>query len=175
MHKELDRKLVEKYPLLYRDRYAPMTETAMCWGFSCGDGWFNLLDTLSTLLCSQYNQEKERYESIKEYYENGGKWPWKDGKVITPEEVEERRLKMVETEKSVPTVVQVKEKLGTLRFYINGGTDEHYNYIRFAEYLSAVTCEECGKPGKIRGHGWYYTACDEHTKEGDLDGDISER
>ena len=174
MREELDKLLCEKYPLLYRDRNAPMTETAMCWGFCCGEGWFNIIDTLSALLCSDYNQAKESYESIKEYYENGGKWPWNNGKVITPEEVEERRLKMVEAEKMVPTVVQVKEKFGSLRFYINGGTEEHYNYIRFAEDLSARTCETCGAPGKMRGQGWYYTACDEHTEEGDLNDNISE-
>ena len=174
MREELDKLLCEKYPLLYRDRNAPMTETAMCWGFCCGEGWFNIIDTLSGLLCSDYNQAKESYESIKEYYENGGKWPWNNGKIITPEEVEERRLKMVEAEQMVPTVVQVKEKFGSLRFYINGGTEEHYNYIRFAEHLSARTCETCGAPGKMRGQGWYYTACDEHTEEGDLHDDISE-
>ena len=69
---------------------------------------------------------------------------------------------------------QVKEKFGSLRFYVNAATDEHYNYIRFAENLSAVTCEDCGAPGKTRGRGWYYTACDKHTKDGDEDGDISE-
>ena len=174
MRKELDKQLCEKYPLLYRDRNAPMTETAMCWGFCCGEGWYNIIDTLSALLCYEYNHAKERYESIKGYYEDGGKYPWKDGKVITPEDVEEQRLKMVEAEEKVPTVVQVKEKFGSLRFYVDRATDEHYNYIRFAENLSAVTCEECGAPGKMRGRGWYYTACDEHTKDGDKDDDISE-
>jgi len=169
MREELDKKLVEKYPLLYRNRNAPMTETAMCWGFSHGDGWYNIIDALSYLLCSEYMQTKESYESIKEYFENGGRWPWKDGKEITFEEVEGRRLKMIDAEKTVPTAVQVKEKFGTLRFYIDGGTDAHYNYIRFAESMSAVTCETCGAPGKIRGHGWYYTACDEHTHEDDLE------
>jgi hypothetical protein len=174
MREELDKQLVEKYPLLYRDRHAPMTETAMCWGFCCGEGWYNIIDTLSALLCSEYNQAKERYESIKEYYDTDKKWPWVGGKEITPEEVEEKRLKMVEAEEKVPTVVQVKEKFGTLRFYIRAGTDEHYNYIRFAENLSAVTCEDCGAPGKMRGRGWYYTACDKHTNDGDEDDDISE-
>ena len=76
MREELDKKLVEKYPLLYRDRYAPMTETAMCWGFCCGDGWYNLIDILSALLCSKYNYAKERYDTIKEYYDADKKWPW---------------------------------------------------------------------------------------------------
>lgn len=167
MREELDKKLVEKYPLLYRDRYAPMTETAMCWGFCCGDGWYNLIDTLSALLCSKYNYAKERYDTIKEYYDADKKWPWVGGKEITPEDVEERRLEMEQAKELVPTVSQVKEKFGTLRFYINAGTDEHYNYIRFAENLSARICETCGAPGKRRGQGYIYTACDEHTEKGD--------
>jgi hypothetical protein len=174
MREELDKQLVEKYPLLYRNRYAPMTETAMCWGFSHGDGWYNIINALSYLLCSEYEQKKDRYESTKRYFENDGRWPWTGGKEITAEEVEQKRLEMVEAEKTVPTVSQVKEKFGTLRFYIDGGTKEHYNYIRFAESMSAVTCETCGAPGKTRGHGWYYTACDEHTHEDDLNEDLSE-
>ena len=64
-------------------------------------------------------------------------------------------------------VCQVKEKFGTLRFYIQAGTDEHYNYISFAESMSGVTCETCGKPGKRLGRGWIYTACEEHAEDDD--------
>ena len=54
---------------------------------------------------------------------------------------------------------QVKEKYGTLRFYLSGGTNEMYSIVDAAEKQSAKTCETCGKPGKVRGEGWYYTAC----------------
>ena len=54
---------------------------------------------------------------------------------------------------------QVKEKYGTLRFYLSGGTDRMYAIINEAERQSAKTCETCGKPGKLRGRGWYYTRC----------------
>ncbi len=40
MKEELDKKLVEAFPLLYGDRNAPMQTTCMCWGFP-GDGWFD--------------------------------------------------------------------------------------------------------------------------------------
>jgi hypothetical protein len=46
MNRELDKKLVEKYPLIFRDRHGNIKETAMCWGFDCGDGWYNILDKL---------------------------------------------------------------------------------------------------------------------------------
>ena|SRR3972149_6790927 len=56
--------------------------------------------------------------------------------------------------------VQVKEKFGTLRFYIQGGTSEADAVIQFAEQMSGGICERCGMPGaKLRGKGWLYTRC----------------
>ena len=47
MSPELDDLLCARYPVLFRDRHADMRESGMCWGFSCGDGWYTLIDTLS--------------------------------------------------------------------------------------------------------------------------------
>jgi len=59
-------------------------------------------------------------------------------------------------------VIQVKEKFGGLRFYINEGTDEIHQRIGQAELESMKTCEITGKPGKIRTDiGWHRTLCDE--------------
>jgi len=57
--------------------------------------------------------------------------------------------------------VQVKEKFGTLRFYMSGETDEMYKLISDAEDASAKTCEYCGKPGTLHTKGWWSTLCDE--------------
>jgi hypothetical protein len=57
-------------------------------------------------------------------------------------------------------VQQVKEKFGTLRFYCPGN-DAIYRYVRLAERLSAVTCEDCGKPGTQNDSGWIRTQCEE--------------
>lgn len=46
MHPELDKALCERYPLIFAQRHAPMTATAMCWGFACEDGWYSLVDAL---------------------------------------------------------------------------------------------------------------------------------
>lgn len=46
MKQELDDLLCERYPLIFAKRHDSMQETCMCWGFSCGDGWFTLIDTL---------------------------------------------------------------------------------------------------------------------------------
>ena len=163
MKKELDEALCAKYPLIFADRNKPMTETAMCWGFECGDGWYNLIDVLCGMLYSEYSQAKSRYEYAKECFEtNGGKTHW--NKPITAEEVEERRLAMEEAAKTVPVASQVKEKFGGLRFYVNGATDKHWNYISFAENMSHRTCEVCGAPGKTYTDGWHQTLCEHHAK-----------
>jgi hypothetical protein len=62
----------------------------------------------------------------------------------------------------VPVAVQVKEKFGGLRFYVQAATDKHWSYINFAESMSYRTCEECGAPGKTYTDGWHTTLCDVH-------------
>jgi len=56
--------------------------------------------------------------------------------------------------------VQVKEKYGGLRFYVQSGSDAIYDLIEEAEALSLKTCEQCGEPGELRGVGWVSTMCD---------------
>jgi hypothetical protein len=58
---------------------------------------------------------------------------------------------------------QVKEKLGTLRFYTNYYDDIVYGMIKLAEYQSSVTCDICGEPGTLGDNGgWYATRCEKH-------------
>jgi hypothetical protein len=61
---------------------------------------------------------------------------------------------------------QVKEKFGTLRIYYTDNSicpDYVSGVIDFAEHMSVHICEECGKPGKIRGDlSWLKTLCEDH-------------
>lgn len=57
------------------------------------------------------------------------------------------------------SVEQVKEKFGTLRFYVNGSNDEIDQFINTAEQRSAQTCEICGEKGTLTGKGWVTTLC----------------
>jgi hypothetical protein len=73
---------------------------------------------------------------------------------------------------------QVKEKFGTLRFYLDFNETEEakkedgstwydivHSIIRATENRSEVTCEDCGKRGQTKSHGgWYATLCEEHSK-----------
>lgn len=137
MKKELDELLCSKYPKMFVNRHKSMQETCMCWGFSCGDGWFDLIDQL----CG----------NIQSYIDNN------------------KHLNVPQV-----TVDQVKEKFGTLRFYVTGGNELIRGMIWFAESMSGRICETCGAPGKRRGRGYIYTACDEHAKESVEDDNISE-
>lgn len=46
MDNALDTLLCERYPLLFRDRHGAMQDTSLCWGFACGNGWYDLIDAL---------------------------------------------------------------------------------------------------------------------------------
>lgn len=50
MKKELTEQLYSKYPLLYTDKEASMYKSLMAFGFEVGDGWYNLIDELSSKL-----------------------------------------------------------------------------------------------------------------------------
>jgi hypothetical protein len=44
--KELQDKLFKKYPNIFKQRELDKTVTAMCYGISCGDGWYVLIDEM---------------------------------------------------------------------------------------------------------------------------------
>lgn len=63
-------------------------------------------------------------------------------------------------------IVQIKEKFGGLRFYIQNGSNEMYKRIVEAENQSYETCETCGEKGEIRRDiGWWMTLCETHYNE----------
>lgn len=55
---------------------------------------------------------------------------------------------------------QIKEKFGTLRFYVDGGDNEIHRLIDAAEQESATICELCGNPGTLVAKGWHSTLCE---------------
>lgn len=147
MREELDKALCEKYPKIFRDRNAPMSETCMCWGFSHGDGWYNIINGLCATIQSHVDwAEKRRAWEVEKGQAGECGYP------RTPH-----------VEQVVAT--QVKEKFGGLRFYYDGGDDYIRGAVSMAETMAAITCEECGKPGELRTGGWMRTLCDEHEAE----------
>ena len=84
MRNELDKKLCEKYPKIFAQRNKSMRETAMCWGFSCGNGWYDLIDTLCHLLQFHIDhnevpqieatQVKEKFGTLCFYFSGGNEY-----------------------------------------------------------------------------------------------------
>jgi len=75
MKKELEEKLFNDFPILYRGRELPPTQNLMCFGFECGSGWFNLIYELSEKLSKQdpscmVVQVKEKFGGLR-FYTNG--------------------------------------------------------------------------------------------------------
>lgn len=122
MKQEFDSKLCLDFPEIFSDRWNDPQTTMMCWGFECGDGWFNLIHDLCT--------------DIMIYCVGHGV--------------------------RVPKAVQVKEKFGGLRFYVDEADDVIYSMISLYEKKSYKTCEVCGDHGVVRQGGWVQTLCDRH-------------
>lgn len=165
MNRHYTRYLFKKYAPLYQGHSEPLTQNLMGFGFEHGDGWFNIINALSFQLCGEWVVAKQRYDKIKNRVGELVTPAYKESKynpIITEELIEECKQNLEAAATKVPKAVQVKEKFGTLRFYLDSSTDEQFALINFAESLSARTCEVCGKPGKPNNAGWIRTLCKEH-------------
>ena len=168
MSPDLDKKLCEEFPEIFKNRYGDKRSTAMCWGFDVGDGWYGILRFLCQQLMADYNRAKRDYDYCKKMIEVEDKSAWRDWhhQTYTQEELENRKQKLDKCH--IPVAAQVKEKFGGLRFYVESATDDHYQKISFVESLSYSVCEECGttKDVHVFNLGWIRTLCVEHGKQG---------
>lgn len=84
MSPELDAELCKKYPKIFVNRNQDSSESCMSWGFECGDGWYDLLDTLCFTIqnwidCNSRrnisqvtaDQVKEKFGTLRFYYTGG--------------------------------------------------------------------------------------------------------
>jgi hypothetical protein len=133
MNRENTQSLYQRYPRLFRGREMSLQQNLMPFGFGCGNGWFEIVDSLAAKI-----------------------------------ETECQRLMDEEgvLEEDLPIAVQVKEKYGTLHFYMTRQSDAMTAAIREAEAQSAVTCEQCGAPGTMNQSSWKSVACPAHKQEG---------
>jgi hypothetical protein len=188
MKQELDELLCKKYPKLFVNRNADMRTTAMCWGFECGDGWYNIINQLCGNIqhhidwSVKNNQWDIEYNKKLADMKAGDFTQFEiDSQAWKADYREDMRATMLEQEPRQArevcpqvTVDQVKEKFGTLRFYYTGGDEYISGLVAMAESMSGVTCEECGNPGKRVGGGWVTTLCKEHAEARDIVYDTEE-
>lgn len=86
MREELDRKLCEDFPKIFKDRDGDMQSTLMCFGFCHGDGWYNIIRNMCHAIQFHIDhlpeekreacqvvavQVKEKFGALRFYY-NGG-------------------------------------------------------------------------------------------------------
>jgi hypothetical protein len=129
---------------------------------SVGAGWTNILDVLAGLLSHDLELKKRRLKYVQE-----------NPKAQMMETMDSLEALVNQARADLPTIVQVKEKFGTLRFYVNESVSTEMSaYIQFAESMSGKTCEICGSPGTVRNGGWLKTLCDNHIRDEDKSGEI---
>lgn len=95
MDKDLQKKLRQRFPVLYRDLGKP--DTSMAFGINCGNGWFDLLWRLSEDLENLdpglvASQVKEKFGSLRFYLKQSdyGDDMLDQEKLITDERVWDR-------------------------------------------------------------------------------------
>ena len=77
MKKEKEKELVNKYPNLFRDYCGDMRTTCLAWGFECGGGWYDLIDSIGKRLIELNLEDKVIAVQVKEkfgglrFYYNG--------------------------------------------------------------------------------------------------------
>jgi hypothetical protein len=136
MREELEAKLMERYGILFKGAEDPR-QSLMYFGFACGDGWYTIIENLCGCILNEYENDMSQF-----------KYKLEAGKVTEEDRPEPVR------------VVQVKEKFGGLRFYVDAASQTIHGMIRMAEAMSYHTCEDCGNPGERRPGGWIHTFCD---------------
>ena len=161
MSPDLQNQLYVKYPEIFQEKDAPMSQTAMCWGCQHDDGWFDILDHLCASLTNLYSTG---YMIKDEFFS------------IEPPQV---------------IFTTVKEKFGTLRVYhrlefaasvleraslypdVRKIMDSYESYvdgmIHMAETMSGRICEDTGQSGELHVSGgtisgWYRTLNREYAK-----------
>jgi len=131
MKSELQNKLYQKYPKIFKQKDLPMTQTCMTWGCECGDGWYLLIDKLCGQL--QWDTDHNNYPQVE------------------ATQVKEK----FGTLRFYYTSIPAEGKEHTERQY--GSID---GTISFAETLSQFVCEGCGSTTNVtQTKGWITTLC----------------
>lgn len=141
MDPKYEKELITKYPFIFQDSGKPPTESLMCFGIECSDGWFKLLDKLMGNLAEVYRLSGIKTVAVQIKSKFGG-------------------LRFYTREES--TRESLSEEDG--KFWIT----VIENFITLAEIESDSTCEICGESSaKHHGRGWTITLCSKHRDQYD--------
>ena len=164
MKKELESRLVKKYPVIFQEYGGDMRTTCMYWGFECGDGWYHLIDSLCQTIDSLIenkdikviaHQIKEKFGGLRFYYG-----------------VESQQTFIERIDYKISNFM-FKHRWGVAYWKIIDFKKKFYmttkekisDAVDRAEGQSYKICETCGKPGTTIGRGWRKTLCEDCNKE----------
>lgn len=115
-------------------------------------GWFNIIDTLCGCIYEPLAHAKNMLKAATDYPRDDNGEYFRKAELLY-------NLEMG----ALPTIVQIKEKYASLRFYVRNSNTRINAFIQFAEKMSRCTCEKCGAPGELDdGAGWMKTHCKKH-------------
>jgi hypothetical protein len=73
MNKDLEKKLIDEFPMFFVDMYGDPMKTCMHWGCTCGDGWFNIIYEACKKIAAvdkgtfKFTQIKEKFGGLRLY------------------------------------------------------------------------------------------------------------
>ncbi len=143
MDTKLQTKIYKTYPRLFTNSRKSKEESCMFWGLCVGNGWYNLLDTLCSVIGNHednnkglhvvVDQVKEKFGGLRFYYHIEGTL---------------QRNNWIKTDADVK---KTTECFGNL---VSGA-------VWMADAMSYTICEVTGKPGSLRQDlGWIRSLCD---------------
>jgi hypothetical protein len=141
MNDELAEQLYKNNPILFENNELSI---------DVGDGWFTIIDTLCSCICSEVDKLNGEL-------------------TVCTDEKQMRQLytKLVDARNRLPRLVQIKEKFGELRFYYSRNAENSERIdalVSFAEDMCSRTCSYCGSPGKKLRQGektgWVSVICE---------------
>lgn len=177
MNNKLQEQLYKKYPLIFKQKDLPMSETCMCWGISTGDGWYHIIDELCKKLNSTMNQYdiivsaaqvKEKYGTLRFYYDIELGTTWKFNPSIWFKIVD-KVCGLIRKVKYIPSIENKLHKYRNYQYELKGkkytnnrrGNWTIYervpvyqcvnnlvrDYVSWYEDFSDIVCEKCGVTG----------------------------
>ena len=103
-----------------------------------------------------YNEFSELYKSYRAFPEVGDGWYnlLRNLSLELYEALDKEEIEDI-------SILQIKEKFGTLRYYASCTSNKAEDIIQKYEDLSGDTCEDCGNVGDIakQSGGWVRTIC----------------
>jgi len=143
MKKELEMKLVNKFPKIFQEYHMLPRESCMGKGIECNDGWYDIINRTCKQL--QWNTDNNNYPQVicQQLKEKFGSM----------------RFYYALYEKIEPDCNKLDEDSYQYNRGIKIGTID--GIISALETQSIYVCEQCGMPGKPYTDGWHKTLCED--------------